>query len=222
MIQAEDHKWVPFAGSRNGTHPILWVSTDNNMVADRGPADAVVFAPAPHLVALSNQSREAVMDAAPWTYAVTAGEMAREGRIDPAASAGSGKIPDPRRYVVAEACGELKDATLALDIGVRGADGQTSWFPTDRGDARFRIARSGCFRAAAVLPEGTQCGRRHRRARARLSQARARGRDRAARLGDADARHARVLARSSSSPVVAPFTWTGSRLSRSPATPQIL
>jgi hypothetical protein len=37
VIQGEDHKWVPFTGSRNGTHPILWVSTDNNMVADRGP-----------------------------------------------------------------------------------------------------------------------------------------------------------------------------------------
>jgi hypothetical protein len=222
VIQGEDHKWVPFAGTRNGTHPILWVSTDNNMVADDGPADAVVFAPAPGLVAFANQSREAVMDAAPWTYAVTAGEMAREGRIDPAASAGSGKIPDPRRYVVAEACGEVKDATLALDIGVRGADGQTSWFPTDRGDARFRIARSGCFRAGAVLPEGARA--------AGVVAVRARAYPRPARGGEAVPPGSASLTRvtrvfmldQALSPVVAPFTWTGSRPIPLTGAPQML
>ena len=29
-----------------------------------------------------------------------------------------------------------------------------SWNATDRGDPRFRIARTGCFRAAVPLPEG--------------------------------------------------------------------
>jgi hypothetical protein len=154
-IQAEGHRWVPFQGPRRADHPVLWVSTLNNMVADHGPEDAITFAPAPAMVDLAGTSREAVMDTNPWTYAITSAEMAREGRVDPDATAGSGKIPDPRRYATVEACGDVKDATLAFDIGVRGSDGTTTWFATDRGDPKFRIARGGCFRGGAPLPSGT-------------------------------------------------------------------
>ena len=152
-IQAEGHKWVPFAGPRIGTHPVLWVATENNMVADHGPADAVRFAPAPEMVTLDRTSREIVMDERPWTYAITSAEMVREGRVDPGAPAGSGKIPDPRRYATIEGCGEVRDATLAFDIGVT-RNGRVEWFPTDRGETRFRIARGGCFRGGAPLPDG--------------------------------------------------------------------
>lgn len=153
-IQAEGHKWIPFAGPTRGTHPILWVATQNNMVADHGPEEAVTFAPAPSMVDLAGTSREHVMDAQPWTYAATSKEMQREGRIDPAARPGSGHIPDPRRYATIEACGDVADATLAFDIGVRRS-GTIAWYATDRGDAKFRIARGGCFRGGAPLPEGT-------------------------------------------------------------------
>ena len=152
-IQAEGHTWVPFGGPRLGTHPMVWVATDNNMVADRGPADAIRFAPAPELIALRDVSREAVMDAHPWTYAVASAEAQREGRIDAKAAAGSGRIPDPRRYATIEACGEVRDATLAFDVGARRG-GSFQWFATDRGEPRFRIARGGCFRGGAPLPDG--------------------------------------------------------------------
>lgn len=153
-IQAAGHKWIAFAGPRRGSHPVVWVATDNNMVADHGPDDVVTFAPAPQLVSLDHTSREAVMDANPWMYAVTSAEAVREGRIDPEAQAGSGKIPDPRRYATVEACGDVHDATLAFDIGVKRGTG-IEWFATDRGDPRFRIARGGCFRGGAPLPDGT-------------------------------------------------------------------
>jgi len=156
VIQAEGHEWVPFDGPRRGAHPILWVATDNNMVAAHGPEDTISFAPAPQLVSLKATSREAVMDAEPWTYAVTSAEMAREGRVDPGAGAGSGKIPDPRRYAVIEACADVKDATLAFDIGVRGSGQQIAWHATDRDEPRFRIARGGCFRGGAPLPPGVE------------------------------------------------------------------
>lgn len=152
--QGKDHELMAFKGRRLGAHPLLWVSTENNMVSDTGPVDFVRFAPAPELVTLTNVSREEVMDKNPWMYGVMAAEMRREGRIDPAAEAGSGEIPDPRRFAYLEGCGEVKDATLAFDIGVRGAGGAMAWYPTDRGDARFRIARGGCFRGAVPLPPG--------------------------------------------------------------------
>src|SRR5262245_45881340 len=150
-IQAAGHKWIPFQGPREGLHPILWVATENNMVADHGADDLIRFAPAPQLVSLAGTSREKVMDDNPWMYAVTSAEMAREHRIDPNATPGSGKIVDPRLYITVEACGQVKDATVALDIGIRHVGGDVVWLPTDT-DPRFRIARGGCFRGGSPTP----------------------------------------------------------------------
>ncbi|MGH9408955.1 MAG: hypothetical protein ACRD1V_05835 [Vicinamibacterales bacterium] len=154
-IQAAGHKWITFQGPRHGWHPVVWVATDNNMVADHGPDDVITFAPAPQLVSLDRTSREAVMDANPWMYSVTSAEMVREDKVDPAGQPGSGKIPDPRHYATIEACSEVHNATLAFDIGVkRGV--AVEWFATDRGEPHFRIARGGCFRGGAPLPAGTR------------------------------------------------------------------
>lgn len=155
-IQARNHDILPFAGTRLGAHPLLWVSTENNMVSDTGPADAVRFGLAPEFVTLDNVAREVVMDRSPWTYALMSAELRREGRIDPAGRPGSAKIPDPRQFAFLEACGELTNATLAFDVGVSQGDGRTEWFASDRGEFRFRIARSGCFRAAVPLAEGVR------------------------------------------------------------------
>ncbi len=152
-LQGAGHKWLPFQGPREGMHPILWVATENNMVADHGADDLIRFAPAPELVSLDHTSRESVMDANPWMYAVTSAEMVREHRVDPAATPGSGKIVDPRRYMTLEACGHVKDATFAFDVGVRSSDGAIAWLPTDT-DPRFRIARGGCFRGGTPMPAG--------------------------------------------------------------------
>ncbi|HEY2434258.1 MAG TPA: hypothetical protein VGI12_16395 [Vicinamibacterales bacterium] len=84
-------------------------------------------------------------------YAVTSAEMVREHRVDANAKPGSGTIVDPRRYITIEACGQVTDATLAFDIGVRPAGGDVVWLPTDT-DPRFRIARGGCFRGGAPMP----------------------------------------------------------------------
>jgi hypothetical protein len=151
-FQGRDHAILPFRGVRSGSHPLFWVSTENNMVSDNGPPDALRFAPAPQLVDLTDVSREKIMDDNPWLYAVTAAELVREGRVDPDARPGSGKVADPRRFAVIEACGTLQDATLAFDVAISAADGDVAWHASDDGDARFRIARSGCFRSAVRLP----------------------------------------------------------------------
>lgn len=154
-IQGRNHEILPFTGKRAGSHPLLWVFTDNNMVTDSGP-DGVRFAPAPEPVTLENESREVVMDRNPWTYAVMAAELHREGRIDPTAQPGSAKIPDPRQFAFIEACGEIDRATLAFEVGTAGAGGAVQWHAGDRGDVRFRIARSGCVRSAVPLTPGTK------------------------------------------------------------------
>jgi hypothetical protein len=154
--QGEDHAMPPFAGRREGRHPLLWVVTDNNMLSDRGQTTRR-HRPAPQRFELKDVSREAVMDAHPWTYRVMAEEVRREGRVDESEPPASGKIPDPRRFVFLEACAEVHDATLAFDLGMRH-EGTRRWIASDAADPRFRVARSGCFRAAAALPKGADAG----------------------------------------------------------------
>ncbi len=217
-IQAAGHKWIPFQGPRVGAHPMVWVATDNNMVADHGPDDMVRYAPAPQLVSLAHTSRESVMDTNPWMYAVSSAEMVREHKIDPLATPGSGHIVDPRRYVTLEACGQVKDATLAFDIGIRsrGEDGghgtpeKVTWLPTDT-DPRFRIARGGCFRGGAPVPAGVTT--------AEIAGLRIRAYPRAAREGETAPPAGTVVLESVNKvfmldqtfvPSVAPITWSGS------------
>lgn len=163
-VQGRDHKMLPFAGRREGLHPLLWVVTENNMVADRGET-TVRHAPAPARANLRGRSREMVMDAAPWTYRVAAEEAEREGRIDPKATPGSKKVPDPRQFVVVEACGTFTDAVVTFEVSVAGEDGPPRWFASDGGSDRYRLGRrqdvqtlawenTGCFRGAVAVPPG--------------------------------------------------------------------
>ena len=160
-LQAKDHKLRPFEGRRLGQHPLLYVTTDNNMLDDRGESQARL-APAPVRVDLSGVSREVVMDAEPWTYRVSAQEARREGRVHEDAPPGQKKIADPRRYATLEACAPAEGATFAFELGVRGPDGRTRLYASDGGLPSFRIERApihfptGCFRGAVALPAGVQ------------------------------------------------------------------
>jgi hypothetical protein len=115
---------------------------------------------------LANQSREAVMDASPWTYAVASVEMRREGKVVDDAPPGLNKISDPRRFVYVEACGHVGNAALALSVGTLSRQPQSAtgsvrlqpdliWTASDRGLPQYRIIRDGCFTIATPLPAGT-------------------------------------------------------------------
>jgi hypothetical protein len=151
-IQGPDHEILRFSGAREGRHPLLWVSTDNNMVLPAG-STRMRYAPAPVAFPLEGVSREAVMDANPWLYAVAAKELAREGKIIDSVPPGKGAIPDPRHFVYVEGCGEVGHAALAFEVGVGDR-----WLPSDRGVPQYRITRDGCFRAAVPVPSGTGSG----------------------------------------------------------------
>jgi hypothetical protein len=152
-FQGPRHEVPPFRGRHEGTHPLLWVSTDNNMVSESGPTE-IRYAPAPQRFDLTNASREIVMDAHPWIYTVAAREMAREKKVVENAPAGSGQIPDLKRFVHVEACTELQNAAVAFSVHAIDASGTARWFDSDRGLPEFRIVRTGCFRGAVPLPPG--------------------------------------------------------------------
>ncbi|HEU5322797.1 MAG TPA: hypothetical protein VFX28_18470, partial [Methylomirabilota bacterium] len=155
--QGKDHALPVFAGRREGARPLLWVTTRNNMFGESG-ASTYRVAPAPVAFDLTGVSREAVMDAHPWTYQVSAAEVRREGRVRKGARPGSKRIPDPRRFVYVEACADTTNATLAFAVGVAGPGGRTEWTWSDAGELKWRIHRSrdngdnGCFRGAVAPP----------------------------------------------------------------------
>ena len=180
-FQGPGHEVPAFKGQHEARHPLLWVSTDNNMVSESGPT-RMRYAPEAVKFDLTNVSREAVMDANPWTYAIASVEMRREGKIVDDVPPGNNAISDPRRFVYVEACGQVGNAALALLVGsvqlpasaptvFNGAtarpgrsakregwqpDRQLTWTPSDRGMRQYRIVRDGCFRAATPLPAGTR------------------------------------------------------------------
>src|SRR4051812_33405401 len=169
-FQGPGHEVPAFTGKHEGRHPLLWVSTDNNMVSESGPA-TIRYAPMPVKFDLTDQPREAVMDANPWTYAIAAVEMQREGKIADDPPPGINKIADPRRFVFVEACGTIGNAALGLAVASRQSSGvsressvvstQSSagdliWSPSDRGLPAYRIVRDGCFTIATPMPAGTR------------------------------------------------------------------
>ncbi len=147
--QGAGHEVPAFRGRHEGRHPLLWVSTDNNMVSESGPTE-IRYAPAPERFDLTNTSREAVMDRHPWSYALASEEMKREGKIKDEGP-GHNTIPDPRRFAYLEACGEVGRSAIAFALDVRA-----NWIASDRGLPQYRIVRDGCFRAAIPLPAGVQ------------------------------------------------------------------
>jgi len=151
-FQGPGHEVPPFKGRHEARHPLQWVSTENNMVSESGPT-RVRYAPAPVKFDLTGVSREAVMDAQPWLCAVMTKELAREGKIVADAPPGNKQIPDPRRFVYIEACGEVGNAALAFAVGLRSTP---TWLSSDRGMRQYRIVRDGCFRAAIPVPQGTR------------------------------------------------------------------
>jgi hypothetical protein len=169
QFQGPEHKFMRFAGAHEAGHPLMYVVTTNNMVSDAPaavdgvpPQAKVRFALAPVPFDLTSRSREAVMDAFPWTYRVSVQEARREGRVDEEAAIGSNRLPDPTRFATLEACAPASDATLAFSLGVGPADGPLRWFDSDGGNEKFRILRratefpTGCFRGAVALPTGTR------------------------------------------------------------------
>ena len=74
-------------------------------------------------------------------------ELAREGKIVADAPTGQGTIPDPRRYVFVEGCGEAGNNALAVAVKVND-----QWCVIRSRRDGYRIARDGCFRAAIPLP----------------------------------------------------------------------
>ena len=123
------------------------------MVSESGPTE-IRYAPAPQRFDLTDASREVVMDRHPGSTPWRRRKCVREEKIVEDAAAGSGRIPDSRRFVFVEACTELANAAVAFSVHAPDASGTARWFDADRGLPQFRIVRTGCFRGARAAAAG--------------------------------------------------------------------
>ena len=159
--QGRDHRILPFRGHRLGRHPLLWVVTENNMLAgDRqGPAsDRARAVPVrPRLGVARGGDGRAPVD----VPGQLGGGAARGARAGGCRSRARATVPDPRRFAYLEACADVEDAALTFAVATRGADGRLAWHESNGDEPKYRIQRSpvqfpnGCFRGAVALPAGT-------------------------------------------------------------------
>ncbi len=147
IYQAANHETKIFKGNRFGSHPLILDATVNNNFADTG-CSALRVSPMLVQANLSNGSREAIMDAFPWTYKIMAQEAMREGRVNPS-NLDANTIADPRDYLYAEIYSEPKAAAIALEAGNSGGEK----FSSDAGNIALRVSRNGYLRIAMRLPK---------------------------------------------------------------------
>jgi CheY-like chemotaxis protein len=151
-IQAEGHKEVTFRGRRDGTHPILIPSTDNNMVADEGTSPVRYQIP-PVIMNLAAHSREQVIDEHPIAYRVMAQELAHEQKLRPFGTVDGEKVSDPRNYLYIEAKVKNRDSAIATLVHLSGSE---RWLSSHLGRNDYAISRNGWVRTTVELPPGTE------------------------------------------------------------------
>lgn len=145
--QGANHETKDFVGRREfGSHPVLYVATDNNNFSDTG-CSPMRFATEAVEANLSGGSRETLMEKYPWLYKTMADEMQREGRIAPGGE-NPNTIDDPREYLYAEIYSEPEAAAITFEV--RAANGKV--FTSDMDRESFRVDRKGFVRIAVHLP----------------------------------------------------------------------
>jgi hypothetical protein len=154
-IQARGHNDVAFTGAREAHHPLLFVTTENNMVGPDGEGN-VRFRPAPAMIDLTTASREKAMDENPDMYRIAARELEAEGKLRPFGFVDGQKISDPRNYVYIEARIANHDSRIGARVRLTGEPVfRTSWL----GRADYAIERGGWVRSTIELPPGTRANR---------------------------------------------------------------
>jgi hypothetical protein len=162
--QAANHATLPFDGVREGDHPLLQTATANNntsAVLDPALTSGYRFFLDTGESLPAGRAREVEMDLHPWSYQVMAEEMAREGKVEPAASPDTPEMSDQRDYLFAE----IKKATsypggapasgawvgTAVQVKLNGSD---RWYSSNHGVPDSSIQRDDPAATTVELPQG--------------------------------------------------------------------
>jgi hypothetical protein len=164
QYQAPNHETKTFTGAKEGLHPLLVnVTSNNNLEQVTDPAASTgyrFFLPATATLPAS-RAREAVMDANPWTYQVTAEEIAREGELEPVASPDTPAVSDQRNYLFAEVDKDTSypappasGTWVGTALAVRLRDGDR-WYTSHHDVPDWSIQRDDPAATTVELPPGT-------------------------------------------------------------------
>lgn len=152
VYQGPGHQTLAFGGRYEGDRPLLQVATANNMVTDR-VTGSMRFALGSDAEIPGGRARETMMLLEPWTFAVMAAELRREGKIlnrDP----DSPDAGDPRDYLFVEvspAAGPLNPYAVGARV-----HGDARRFRSDHGLPGRGIHRDAPALVAVKLPQGTE------------------------------------------------------------------
>lgn len=160
--QAPEHATLQFTGQYLGGHPVLQTCTWNNNMCDAvtaAPADRMLFRLDYRATRPADRSRELIMDQNPWTYAVTAQEAVREGRIESPSDPATPEVGDERTYLFIEtthAVGPVVGAgdypAIALTVKLKDSD---TVYRSDHGTVGWGVQRTVPASSTVELPEGT-------------------------------------------------------------------
>ncbi len=155
------HLRLPFVGRYEHDHPLLKTCTANNNLCPT-TGGAMRFLLGFESTPQAGRAREAFMDANPWTYRVMAGELLREGRVEPRSDPGSPALGDPRTYLYVEIgkvtrAPDRERAAVGLAVGVR-LRGDPTLYRSDHGIPDQSIERDGPAATTVELPTGAGPG----------------------------------------------------------------
>ncbi len=137
----------PFSGAWWGHHPVLRDATGNNDSSDKGTTP-FRFQLAPVAAPAAGQTRDAVMDANPFTYQVMADEVAR-WYGDTSTNANSPEPGQAEQYAIVDLNTTGKGvSSVAVDLQLSGS---TSWYRSDFGWG-YPLVSTGHVRTVVKLP----------------------------------------------------------------------
>lgn len=140
---------VPFTGRRYGTHLIVRNASGNDYQSETGTSSFRIEQP-PVAGPSPSWDRNAVMDANPWTYRISADELSR-WYSDGSTSATSPLPGDSRQYAIVELDVAAAE-TSAIAVAIR-LSGSSTWYRNDFGSG-YSLYDGGGGRTAVKLPIG--------------------------------------------------------------------
>ncbi|MBI6545640.1 MAG: hypothetical protein HY692_02540 [Cyanobacteria bacterium NC_groundwater_1444_Ag_S-0.65um_54_12] len=150
------HRILAFHGRYEDSHPILRISTRNNLYSDRGESPYKLRLP---VFPQPLGSREEALDRFPWVYRLTGVELAREGKTRQAGETGSwwrqiigSQVGDLRNYLIVEFEHPASHTNLGIRLQLRNRSDRLSSLA---GRTYRAIGRNGLVRTAIELPNGT-------------------------------------------------------------------
>jgi hypothetical protein len=157
VYQASGHRTLRFRGRYDGTHPLLETCTSNNNMCDTVD-DPMRFALSTRDVRPVEQPREFLMDTHPWTYAVMAQEMQREGKIESPSDPATPAVGDQRSYLYValdhDTTPAASQAGVGLAVDVRLAGNPTT-YSSDHQVPEWSVNRDVPAATTVELPLGT-------------------------------------------------------------------